>query len=409
MTRGPLQGVASTPDHAGPPRGLAPVIFALTATGLSVNMLVIAALPEIATGVGARPEQAGLVLAAAAMPGVVLGPVLGFLADRHGRRVVLIPSLLLIAAGGGLAVTAPSLVWLLGWRLLQGIGATGAINLAIVLIGDHWTGSRRAAMLGRNAAVMTVSTAVFPLLGGAVTDAAGAAALFGVYLLAAGTAVLVVVHLPAATAPASAAGQLGALRAALRGPGVVRALVAAGVAFALIFGLVLTVLPLHLQAAFALSPTMRGLVLAAPAVASAGVALGAGRLQRFPKRALLSTAAVLFAVGLAGAATAPTLVLLVAAIVFFGAGQGLMVPNLHDIAARSSHTGRGAMVSLLLSSSRLGQTVGPVVAGAGLTVLGAPGTFTAGAGIAVLVLLPVVLPAFPTPPAAPAAGDADGT
>lgn len=354
-------------------------------------MLVIASLPEIVAGVDAGPGQAGLVVAAAAFPGIVLGPVIGLLADRYGRRVVLIPSLLLIAVAGGLAATSPSLVWLLVWRLLQGVGAAGAINLAIVLIGDHWVGARRTAMIGRNAAVMTVSTAVFPLVGGAVTDTVGWRGLFAVYLLAAGTAALAAVQLPSSGAQGRAPHPLHDLRTALCRPGVVRALGAAGVTFALIFGLVLTLLPLHLQAAFGLGPTMRGVLLAAPAGTSAVVALSAGRLQYFSKRALLSTAAVFFTVGLAGAATAATLALLVAAVVCFGAGQGLMVPNLHDIATRASDTSRGAVVSLLLSASRVGQTAGPVAAGAGMSALGALGTFAVGAGLAAVLLLPLVV------------------
>lgn len=373
-----------------PPGHLAALIFALTATGLSVNMLVIASLPEIIAGVDAGPGQAGMVIAAAALPGIVLGPVIGLLADRYGRRVVLVPSLLLIAAGGALAATSSSLVWLLAWRFVQGVGATGAINLAIVLIGDHWQATRRAAMLGRNAAVMTASTAAFPLVGGALTDAAGWRALFAVYLLAVGTGAMAVVRLPARAASPPTARPFHELRLALRYPGVIRALGAAAIAFTLIFGLVLTLLPLHLQAEFGLGPTTRGVLLAAPAGTSALVALGAGRLQRFAKSALLSTAAVLFTVGLAAAATAPTLALLVVAVVSFGAGQGLLVPNLHDIAAGSSDTGRGAVVSLLLSASRFGQTVGPVAASAGMSSIGAPATFAAGAGIAAFVLLPVV-------------------
>lgn len=325
-------------------------------------MLVIASLPEIVAGVDADPGQAGLVVAAAAFPGIALGPVVGLLADRYGRRVVLIPSLLLIAAAGGLAATSPSLMWLVTWRLLQGLGAVGAINLATVLIGDHWDTTGRATMMGRNAAVMATSTAVFPLIGGAVTDAVGWQGLFAVYLLAAGTAALTAVRLPAKATTTTQ--PLDDLRAALRHPGVVRALVAAGLTFTLIFGLLLTVLPLHMQAAYGLGPTARGVLLAAPAGVAALVALGAGKLQRFTKQALLSTAAVLFTIGLGVAAAAPALALLIAGIVCFGAGQGLMVPNLHDIAARSSDTSRGAIVSLLFSASRIGQTAGPVAAAA---------------------------------------------
>ena len=58
-------------------------------------------------------------------------------------------------------------------RLLQGIGSAGLINLAVVLIGDHWTGLERARLVGQNAAILTVSLAVFPPLGGLLTELGG--------------------------------------------------------------------------------------------------------------------------------------------------------------------------------------------------------------------------------------------
>lgn len=149
-------------------------------------------------------------------------------------------------------------------------------------------------MIGRNAAVMTTSTAVYPLLGGAVTNATDWGGLFAVYLLAAGTAILAALRLPARATPGATTHQPHEVRRALRRPGRLRALAAAAIAFALIFGLGLTLLPLHLQAGFGLDATMRGALLTVPAGTAAVVALGAGRLQRFSKRILLSTAAMLF-------------------------------------------------------------------------------------------------------------------
>lgn len=49
---------------------------------------------------------------------------------------------------------------------------------------------------------------------------------------------------------------------------------------------------------------------------------------------------------------------------------------------------------LLLSASRVGPTAGPVAAGAGMSALGAPGTFAVGAGLAAVLLLPLVVLPF---------------
>jgi MFS transporter, ACDE family, multidrug resistance protein len=59
---------------------------------------------------------------------------------------------------------------LLAGRFLQGIGAAGLINLAVVIIGDHWEGERRTQLIGRNAAMLTVGLASFPLLSGVIAE-----------------------------------------------------------------------------------------------------------------------------------------------------------------------------------------------------------------------------------------------
>lgn len=367
------------------------VAFAITITGVTMNTFVTPALPEIMRGVGADPGQAGLVLTATTLPGIVLAPVAGMLADRYGRRAVLVPSLAVFGLAGGLAATSPSLGWLLGWRFLQGAGASGLINLAVVLIGDHVSGHRRAGMIGRNSAVLTVGLAVFPLLSGVLTDLAGWRAAFLVYPVGLLTAAAVAGGLPKDDGSDIDIGQqVRNLGPALRLPGVGRALVAGVLSFALIFGLLLTVLPVHLEEAFGVSPTTRGLLFGAAALANAVFALSAGRLQRFSKPALLSTATALFTVALALIAAAGTLGLVVAGMIVFGAGEGLMMPNLQDIAAGSSDTQRGAVVALFVSAARAGQTIGPLAATAAFAATGATVTFAVCAVLTLVLLLPLV-------------------
>lgn len=406
MTRG--AGCTSGPGpQAAAGRPALPLIFAITATGIANNTLITPSLPEITAGVGATAAQAGLVIGAGTLPGIALAPVIGLLADRYGRREVLVPCLVLFALAGGLAATSPSLGWLLGWRFLQGAGAAGLVNLAVVLIGDSFDGPRRAAMIGRNAAVLTTCLALFPLLGGTLTDVAGWRAPFLVYPAGVLTAILVARRLPpSGPARVDLGAQLRGLAPALRQPGMARALAAGGVTFALIFGLLLTVLPVHLEQAFGLRASSRGLLLGLPAVTNTVMALSAGHLQRFTKRLLLSTAAVVLAAALGLAAAAPSLAVLVVAIMLFGAGEGLMVPNLQDIAAGGEATSRGAVVALFVSASRAGQTLGPIAAGALMAAAGAPATFAVGAAACAALLLPLALLGRRPPPALPPAAEA---
>ncbi len=378
---------------AAKPRPPLPLIFAITVTGITGNTVITPSLPEILTGVGARPELAGLLIGAATLPGIALAPIIGVLADRYGRREVVVPCLALFGIAGGLAALAPNLSVLVGLRLLQGAGSAGLINLAVVLIGDHWEGADRVRILGRNAAVLTSSLAVLPAAGGALTDLAGWRAPFVVYLVGLPAAWFVWRRLPPSI-PRDVAirDQIRGAVPMLRTPAVIGTLGLGFVTFALIFGLLLTALPIHLAEGFGIGPSLRGVFLGLPALANTAVALSIGRFQRFTFRQQLGAAAAMFVVGLGGVAAAPTLLLLVAAIVCFGAGEGLMLPNLQAAAAGAgTDEQRGTIVALFVSAARLGQTLGPIGAGAALGLVGAEGTFAVGAAISAAMLVAIVV------------------
>ena len=62
-------------------------------------------------------------MAAYSAPGIIFIPVMGILADRYGKKKVLLPSMLLFAFGGTACAIAQDTETLLLFRFLQGIGA----------------------------------------------------------------------------------------------------------------------------------------------------------------------------------------------------------------------------------------------------------------------------------------------
>src|SRR3546814_17585845 len=69
------------------------LIFTITVTGILSNTLVVPAIPDILDAFDLPDSQAGVFVAAGTLPGIVMAPVIGILADRHGRRAVLVPGL----------------------------------------------------------------------------------------------------------------------------------------------------------------------------------------------------------------------------------------------------------------------------------------------------------------------------
>ncbi len=373
--------------HRPPP---APwLIFSITLTGIAANPLISPSIPDILDGLGASAGSAGLLIGALTLPGIVLAPVIGLLADRYGRREVLVPCLVLFGISGGLGAAAPSVGALIVLRFLQGIGSAGLVNLAVVLIGDHWEGVERVRMIGRNAAVLTLSLALFPVLGGALTDLFGWRAPFLVYPLALLTAWLLVRRLPRSLSrEVSVWEQVAEAIPILRSPALLGVLGASAATFALIFGVVLTVLPLYLETRFGLPASWRGVLLGLPAVANFTAAVNLGRLSaHFGRRLLLAAAAGAFVAALVLVAVAGTLSWLVVGLLGFGLGEGLMVPTLQEVATGAAPaSSRGTIVATFVSSARLGQTLGPIGAAASLHALGPATTFVLGAGLAAVML-----------------------
>jgi hypothetical protein len=100
-----------------------PALVAILAATLVTPMdvpLVSPLLPEIQAVFGVSESHAGLLITLYAVPGIVLAPVIGALADRIGRRYVLSGCLVVFGlAGTAIAFTTEFRV-ALGLRLLQG-------------------------------------------------------------------------------------------------------------------------------------------------------------------------------------------------------------------------------------------------------------------------------------------------
>lgn len=371
-------------SQANPPP--LPLIFSITITGILANTLVGPAIPDILEAFDQPDSRAGLFVAAGTLPGIVMAPAIGVLADRFGRRAVLVPCLVAFGAFGLLSALAPSFGALLVLRLLQGVGSAGLINLAVVIIGDHWTGLDRARLVGQNAAVLTLSLAVFPPLGGLLTELGGWRLSFAPYAVGLATAALIYRRLDA-NGPAvgvTLREQLSGAGSAIRHRDVLGSVTIGVIIFMLIFGLFLTALPVHLQREFGLSAGQRGLVIAAPALTSTFTALRLGWLRaRFGVVALLSGAAVLFTVAFAIIGVAPTLPLLLAGAMLYGLGEGVFIPTLQDVVAGASTAAqRGAVVAVWVGAARAGQTAGPLLASAAYGAVGTGTTFVLGGALA---------------------------
>lgn len=351
-----------------------PVMLSVTAAGMTTTAMISPVVPDVLTAYGQDPARAGLVVAAATLPAIVASPFVGVLADRYGRLRVLRPCLAMFGLAGTASALAPGFEWFLAMRFLQGFPTAGLIVLAIVLISDQTQGRERLVLLGRNAAVLTGSLAVFPMIGGAVAAAAGWRATFALYALAPLVLIALRTHVdiprtssgpvltdPEASDPPPGMRAVGTL---LRTGRIPFALVSGTITLALGFGWGVTLLPVHAEERLGLGAGPRGLVVGASAVVATIVALGAAApLARLGLERVMALALGCFGLGWAIVAVSGGSVFgVVVGVAITGFPQGIVLPVLQAvIAAEAPEAVRGTALSLWGMSIRLGQTVGPAV------------------------------------------------
>jgi EmrB/QacA subfamily drug resistance transporter len=94
--------------------------------------------------------------------------IFGKLSDIFGRKPIMIVGILIFLSGSLLAGLAGSMAWLIGFRVLQGIGAGGVQPMTVTLIGDLYTPAERPRIQGIVASVWAGAAVLGPLAGGII-------------------------------------------------------------------------------------------------------------------------------------------------------------------------------------------------------------------------------------------------
>lgn len=355
-----------------------PIIFMISICGVAGATIVPPAIPTIATHFQIAKSTAALLLTANPLPGIILAPVAGVLADRLGRKQILIPCVVIFGMAGGLGALAPSFYSLMAFRLLQGVGSAGMINLAVVMIGDLFDDEHhRTRIMGYNAGFLTLGTTSFPLIGGLLAgiDWRWVFAFFWLALPLGMAAFFMLPDKRITEEERERVKQSGTF-SSLQIPTVRRLVIRGGVIFIIIFGAILTAGPIMLSERIHARPTTIGLALTAAAFCSMLAAVNTGRIRdRFHPAKSLFLAALLYVTGLAILTAANTYSIAVIGFMLSGFADGLSIPLLQTRATEVAPPGRrGTVVALWVSSARIGQTSGPILAKIGIDFTGITAT-----------------------------------
>jgi EmrB/QacA subfamily drug resistance transporter len=136
------------------------------------STVVGTAMPTIIGDLGGI-EQYGWVFAAYLLTATTTVPIFSTLADIRGRKPIFLFGLVLFVGGSALCGISQTMLMLIVFRAIQGLGAGALQPIAFTIVGDIFEPRQRARMQGVFSSVWGVSAIVGPALGGLLTATVG--------------------------------------------------------------------------------------------------------------------------------------------------------------------------------------------------------------------------------------------
>jgi EmrB/QacA subfamily drug resistance transporter len=156
---------------------LAAVSFGLFMIMLD-NTIVNVALPSIQRDLGAGLPQLEWIVSGYALTFAALMLTGGKLADLLGRRRIFVTGLAVFAGSSLACALAPSAGFLIGARVVQGVGAALMNPATLSIISATFPPRERGAAIGIWAGVSATALAIGPLVGGLLTEHVGWSSIF---------------------------------------------------------------------------------------------------------------------------------------------------------------------------------------------------------------------------------------
>ncbi len=334
--------------------------------GMMTVAIIVPAFPTMVEALGVTEQSIGLLITVYTLPNFLFLPLAGILADRLGRRRVLIPSLFLFGIFGVGCTFAPDFNILLILRALQGIGGAPMLAVTGAIIGDLFSGQKRAEAMGINNTILYGGYIVYPLIGGALAGLAwNYPFLSFIIAIPLGFVALTSLHSPEPRSKPSLKDYLGDALHYLKSLKVLWLFSAAVITYILLYGAYLTYFSLLLGDRFQASPSTIGLFVSIMGLVTAITSSQAGRLsQRFSAVRLLISAFVIYALALAIILVVHNLWLCLLPTLLFGIAHGLNLPSQRFIAAGVTPLEyRAGFMAINNTMVHLGMTVGPPIMG----------------------------------------------
>ncbi len=354
-----------------------------------IPMAAAPALPAMAANFAASFGGNGalfaqLVMTVPAFMLILAAPFAGLLAEKLGRRMVLLASLLLFTLAGAGALVTPDAMSLMVCRLLLGIAGGGMLTVCLSLAADFPEGGPRERLLGFAVAGASAMAALALVGGGRLVDELGWRAPFALYLLGVPATLVAWIAVRREETPDRGPAIASSLRP-LWSVYLIAVVLSIGMFMPSIQG------PFLLVAEGVTSAATQGTVAAACAVVAALSAASFGWITRAVRPSgIFVLIATCFGVGSLVMALSHSALTIGAGSALMGVAAGLVEATAATvILARVSEHTRAPAIGVLLSAIFLGQFLNPWVIDPLRQAFGIHGAFIA-VGVAFLAMAAVL-------------------
>jgi DHA2 family multidrug resistance protein len=128
------------------------------------------ALPHIAGNLSAGEDESTWVLSSYLVANAVILPISAWLATRFGRKRFYMTCVVLFGISSLLCGMAPSLSWLVFFRVVQGLGGGGLAPSEQAILADTFPPQKRGMAFAIYGMAVVLAPAIGPTLGGYITD-----------------------------------------------------------------------------------------------------------------------------------------------------------------------------------------------------------------------------------------------
>lgn len=324
---------------------------------------------------GTTPANIGLMMSFFTAPPILVIPLAGMLADRYGRKPVIVGSLVLFGGAGSAIALTTNFRVALGLRLLQGAAFGGLTPVIITSIGDLYAGTREATAQGLRFTGSGLAQTAFPLFAGLLVTVAWQLP-FLIYAMAFPVALLVALRFEEPATPTETEATVDEregsyareLFALVRTPRVLSLVLARGLPIVVWIAFLTynSIIVVQIQGG---TPGEAGLLVALGSLAYAAAASQAGRITALVDSRFVPLVAAHagLAAGFVVVLYAPGVVIAGAGIALSGAGFGTALSLYRSIVTSlAPQELRAGVVSLAEANGRLVATLTPILMGAAI-------------------------------------------